>query len=431
MDKPTRRPEALVLDLGCRLNQADGTAISAELQEAGFKVRQATHSSKLDLIIVNSCAVTAPASTKSFAAIRKLKRDNPAAFIILTGCAASVKSSPPPEGLPFDLLLPNDQKNSTARTAAERFGLKVPSQAKTPPNPTENAKTRAYLKIQDGCDKFCAFCVVPLARGRERSPDVELIYKDTVRLINSNYKEIVLTGVNTCAYRSGKDRLPELLERLLSIPGDFRLRLGSTEPDPLLFKVIDIMASNPKLCRFLHMPLQHGSDKILKAMGRQGTTRQYAELAAYAKEKVPGIHIGADIIAGLPGETDSIFEDSYKFIESLSLANMHVFSYSPREGTKAASMPGQATRESAKRRHELLRTLAMEKSRAFSKSQCGRTLRILTERSNSPGIANGWSDNYLKVHFPVANPSRNEFHTIKVELIDINSVLYGTLLSIR
>lgn len=425
MRKTEKHPEALIIDLGCRLNQADSAAIATELKSAGFELPA---SSSPDLIIVNSCAVTAPAAAKSFAAIRKLKRENPEAFVILTGCAASVKASPPPKDLPIDLALPNESKADLAKIAAARFGLQAPCE--TPAQASYNtAKTRAYLKIQDGCDNFCAFCIVPFARGRERSPDAKTLLDNTKQLLDAGYREIVLTGVNISTYNSEGTRLPELLERMAALPGDFRLRLGSTEPDETLPRIVDTMSRESKICHFLHMPLQHGSESMLKSMGRRCTAKHYAELVACAREKIPGIHIGADIIAGLPGETASIFEESRHFIENLDLANMHVFSYSARKGTRAASMSAQVPAELIKERHDTLMKLAKAKSLEYALSHCGSTLRVLTERSRNAGMATGWSDNYQKVIFPLQKTSRNEFYAVKITSSDKNGILHGEALS--
>jgi len=409
-----KSPRAVLLELGCRLNQCEGEAIASALRASGFEIALAPED--VDLAIVNSCGVTATASSKSFAAVRRLRRDNPKAFIIFSGCAASL----PSENLPCDIVVPSVSKDSIPKLAAEHFGL---AQTSSPELRPGGAKTRAYLKIQDGCNNFCAFCVVPFARGRERSLEPKALRESFTRLLDAGFKEVVLTGVNLCAYsRDGLD-LPALVESFLALPGDFRLRLGSTEPHPSLARLAEIMESDRKLCRFLHLPLQHGADSILKSMGRKYLTANFAELVAMARSLVPGIHIGTDIIAGLPGETEELFEESKNFLETQSFSNMHVFSYSPRDGTRAAEMPGQVSEAELRRRHDILKELAASKAKEFALSQIGKPLAMLTERPKKQGFASGWSDNYLKLELPASPPSRNEFIEVIAKTIDDNGVL--------
>jgi len=270
-------------------------------------------------------------------------------------------------------------------------------------------KSRAFLKIQEGCNSFCSYCIVPYARGRERSRDKEEVISDFRNMLAEGFKEIVLTGVNICTYKCGTTSLSGLVHELAAIEGDFRIRLGSTEPHPSNYEIIDLLEKFPdKVCRFLHLPLQHGSDEILKLMNRKYTSSEYEAFVEEARKRIPGIHIGSDVIVGFPGETVKHFSEMREFIQKINFANLHIFTYSKREGTPAVDFPGHVEPDIAAERYAALSGDAEKSAIAFAESQIGKTLTILVEKKLD-GIAEGWSDNYLRIKVLNPDARKNSF----------------------
>ena len=394
---------AAIVTLGCRLNQADSALLAGRLRRMGIEQVPYTDDGA-DVLIINSCAVTATASRKSRQTLRQFRTKHPDAILILTGCAANVdRKSFDIDGI--DLILSNEEKKTIEEKLEpllEKRGIAV-----NPPRHFESVaadkvfaehvfaeypyKSRANLKVQEGCNNFCSYCIVPYARGRERSRDFQETLDEFKRLLDAGFQEIAVTGINTCAYDCGGRRLPDLLEALMNIPGEFRLRLGSTEPGDILFRTLEIMAeSNGKICEFLHPSLQHGSDTILKAMNRHYLTGMYREFVDRARAKVPDIHIGTDLIVGFPGETDELFEESFEFVRSIAFANMHIFPFSPREGTKAASMKPLVHGDKVEERVARLHALASEMMTAYHRSLIGTVQTVIPEECSAES-GEGWS----------------------------------------
>ena len=387
-----------IVTLGCRLNAADSALLYTSLAECGYR---ASETETPDVLIVNTCAVTAEAERKTRQTLRKLRREYPKAKIVAVGCAAAAD----PESMlaaGADLVCGNSGKHDLA---ALLRGEAPPE----PPYPNrvfrENRlssfpfRSRAFIKIQEGCDNHCSYCIVPSLRGAARSRDFDEVLAECRHALDANFPELVLTGVNTCAYQAGEERLPELLAAISDLPGSFRIRIGSTEPATRYRGLVDAVASLPKMCRFLHLSLQHGSDAVLKRMNRHYTSDEYAEFVLDAKRRIPGLHLGTDVIVGFPGESDAEFAESCRFIEKIGFSNIHIFAYSPRHGTPAASMGGRPSPETVRSRCEELRRIARKAAREFAASQIGETLPVIFERSEN-GIARGWSDNYLEVTAP-------------------------------
>ncbi|OGV48212.1 MAG: tRNA (N(6)-L-threonylcarbamoyladenosine(37)-C(2))-methylthiotransferase MtaB [Lentisphaerae bacterium GWF2_52_8] len=418
---------AAVFTHGCRLNQADTALIYDRLDKGGYTILPLS-APKIDVIIVNSCAVTGVALRKSRETLRKFRRQHPESLIALTGCAADLSGGEFKGASRPDLLISNEGKKDIVRLigafqsgiarefkpqrrAGELF--KEDAQGKFP------FKSRAFLKVQEGCEAFCSYCIVPYARGPERSRDWDEIIADFRQMLAAGYKEIVLSGVNICAYRCAGRRLPDLLDILALEPGEFRLRLSSTEPHPSNRELLKVMAAHPeKICRFLHLPLQHGADEILKAMGRSYGSEEYASFLVEARRLIPDIHLGSDIIVGFPSESDELFMKSFKFVESMSFSNLHIFTFSPRPGTPAAGFPGKVPLSLAKERYELLLELSVRKAREFAEAQIGKRLTVLAERRLNGGGFEGWSDNYLNVQIPCPGLSRNQFANVLIKSID-------------
>ena len=428
---------AAIVTLGCRLNQADSALLAGRLRRMGIEQVPYTDDGA-DVLIINSCAVTATASRKSRQTLRQFRTKHPDAILILTGCAANVdRKSFDIDGI--DLILSNEEK----KTIEEKLEplLEKRRIAVNPPRHFESVaadkvfaehvfaeypyKSRANLKVQEGCNNFCSYCIVPYARGRERSRDFQETLDEFKRLLDAGFQEIAVTGINTCAYNCGGRRLPDLLEALMNIPGEFRLRLGSTEPGDILFRTLEIMAeSNGKICEFLHPSLQHGSDTILKAMNRHYLTGMYREFVDRARAKVPGIHIGTDLIVGFPGETDELFEESFEFVRSIAFANMHIFPFSPREGTKAASMKPLVHGDKVEERVARLHALASEMMTAYHRSLIGTVQTVIPEECSAES-GEGWSGTYVRTR--ILRPDLVPGHLVRTTItgMDDSGILLG------
>ena len=406
MDKPaenniTMRP-ARIFTLGCRLNQADSALLTDRLRQLGYYVQGNDEKTAPELIIINSCAVTAAAAAKSRQAARKLQNLYPAARIVFTGCAAEVDSC----NIANEkwLKLGNVQKRDLASALLHAPEL-IRSRDIKVENFAEKAvglfphRTRAFIKIQEGCDNFCSYCIVPYTRGASRSRDFNEVINDCRQAISSGAPEIIITGVNTCNYSDSGHDLCSVIETLCqSIPGTWRLRLSSTEPALDNLALLETMAKYPnKVCRFLHLALQHGCDSVLKRMNRHYSTKDFEKFVTTARKLIPDIHLGSDIIAGFPGESEEEFSESFEFVKQMRFANLHVFSYSKRAGTPAAVMADQVPDAVKKLRHQQLEALGEVMKNDFRNSLQNRTLPVIFETVDRQGIAHGWSDNYIAV----------------------------------
>jgi len=388
---------ARIVTLGCRLNAADSALLYTSLEGCGFRPSE---TETPDVLIVNTCAVTAEAERKSRQTLRKLRREYPAARIVAVGCAAAHDR----EGMlraGADLVCGNAEKRELAALLRGETPRPLPS---CPDRVfRENRlssfpfRSRAFIKIQEGCDNRCSYCIVPSVRGAARSRAFDEVLAECRHALEAGFPELVLTGVNTCAYQAGEKRLPELLAAIAELPGDFRIRIGSTEPATKYRGLVDAVANLPKMCRFLHLSLQHGSDAVLKRMNRH-----YTAFVLDAKRRIPDLHLGTDVIVGFPGETDAEFAESCCFIARIGFANIHIFAYSPRPGTPAAAMKDRPSPQTVRRRCDELRRIAHDAARDFAASQIGKTLPVIFERREN-GIARGWSDNYLEVTAPAAD----------------------------
>ena len=404
--------------LGCRLNQADSATVAGDLTAHGYQ--SVPWGEPSDIVIINSCAVTGIASQKSRQAVRAARKRLPDAFVVLMGCEATVADA---EKYPeVDLIVPNPKPAPLSKLLGDKLIRQQKPLFPAPGDASEDflspgvslydERTRANLKIQEGCDFFCTYCIVPHTRGPARSRNLHDLLREASELIRRGHREIVLTGVNITTYNNSGCNLADVIEQILSLGDGFRIRLGSAEPGPVVHQVIDLMARNPRLCRFLHLPVQYGEDTILKQMGRHYNAAEFERIAMLAAEKVPDVCLGTDVIVGFPGETDATFAACKSFLSRLPFGLMHVFTYSPRPGTPAATMAGRPPKHVAEERSGELLELAVEKAEAFAKSQVGKTLDVLVEEENPPS---GWSDNYL--HVTIDSPSPIVHNTIQAVAI--------------
>lgn len=427
--------KAALLTIGCKLNQFE-TQVMQELLE-GESYEVVPFSQRADLYVINTCTVTGKSEYRARQAIRKAIRTNPHAFIVVAGCYVQVHSHQVAHLPGVDLVLGNEEKFSLTAylTEAKKNGFPrievgdfdySKGGFRTSLYPFPQVKkfsgyTRSFVKVQDGCDASCSFCLVSQARGPNRSQRPEVVREQVEWLVGVGFQEVVLTGVHLGTYGAdlgGEIHLAGLLRSLREVIGLKKVRLGSIEPREFTSELIEEIATNPKVCRHLHIPLQSGDPEILQAMGRNYTPDDYEKLIQRLKEKMPELGLGADVIVGFPGEEESHFCHSVELIERLPLTYLHVFSFSPRPGTLAAVLPGQVDGTVKRKRSQDLRALGRQKSQEFKEYYLGKEIEVLVENSpdKETGHPKGISDNYLKVLLPGESLKEivNRYHTIRV-----------------
>jgi threonylcarbamoyladenosine tRNA methylthiotransferase MtaB len=394
--------------LGCKLNQAETEALARQVEAAGHLVT--TDPTQADWAVINTCTVTHVAARKSRRLIRALRRANPALRLAVTGCYAEMSSEEVRQLQGVALVVANAHKaESIARILGACSEASVAPQVMLSARPS-GGHTRAFVKIQDGCDNQCAYCIVTLARGPSRSLVPEAILAEAQARAAEGYREIVLTGVNIGAY--GRDRGPNaplppaagwslarLAQEVLDATQVARLRLSSIEPQDLDTAMFDLWR-DPRVCRHLHLPLQSGSSATLRRMGRLYQADDVAALMAAARARIPEFALTTDVIVGFPGETQAEFEESYAFVEEAQFARLHVFKYSPRPGTRAAEMAAAVAPEIAHARSERLIALGQRLATAFHRRYVGREVEVLLESSTLEGRTRWWdglTDNYVRV----------------------------------
>ncbi len=405
-DEAMRRWTVYGYTLGCRLNACETEAILDEMLRRCSRIERADGPETADIIVVNTCAVTGRSQARSRKAVRAFARRNPDALVTVTGCVAEV--SPGDFTDERLLVVPNSEKPGLVETIARRSGFELqPSQGTestfypiTAPKTT--SRTRAFLKIQDGCDNRCTFCIVPLARGGSVSQPREMVLEQARSLSESGFREIVLTGIDLAGY--GRDLygdaygLSRLVRDMLEI-GGFRLRISSIEPISLDSELLAEL-SLPGVCRHFHLPLQSGSDRILTAMGRRYGREDVMRLLDTFGEHFPGAALGADLIVGFPGETEEDFRDTMDLASDERIAYLHVFPFSPRPGTKAWDMGGRIDPETVSERAVMLRSKSAESRRRFRLSRVGEEALILVEGRTLRGTMIGLTDNYIPLFSP-------------------------------
>ena len=401
-----------VQNFGCRATQADGAALETMLSATGLEaVPERSHA---DLVVLNTCTVTQAADEDVRQTVRRVHRENPSARILVTGCYAQRAPAELAAMPGVEWVVGNSHKTQIAdlvNSAPYHGNILVGdifAQNDFLSAPVEDAagdRTRPNLKIQDGCNNRCSFCIIPFVRGRSRSAPAEQVINQ-VRGLTSRYREVVLSGINLGRWGrepGSRVRLADLIRRLLAETDIQRLRLSSVEPMDFSDDLLGLMAASPRIARHVHAPLQSGCDRILRRMHRKYRPRHYADRILKARGLMPDCAVGADVMVGFPGETGADFEESRRFIESLPFTYLHVFTYSERPGTPAAEMPDQVPMPMRKERNRVLRALAAAKNLEFRRSMVGRTLSVVT--LNEAGTA--LSANYLKVQLArAAEPNR-------------------------
>ena len=413
-----------IITLGCKVNQYESQAMLEALLAAGFT--QAAPDEAAGVVVVNSCTVTAQSDHKVRQALRRAKKDNPGAVTVLTGCMPQAFPDAAAALLEADIVLGNTKRSDLVPRLQEFLATKqrvvdiAPHVTGEPFEPLHvsefHGRTRAFLKIQDGCDRFCAYCIIPYARGRVRSKALEDIRQEVAQLGQAGYKEVVLTGINLSAY--GQEfglHLCDAIEAACATPGIERVRLGSLEPEQLSEDVIRRMAKQKKLCPQFHLSLQSGCDATLKRMNRHYTADEYRTIVRNLRAAFENAAITTDIMVGFAGETDEEFAESLAFAEEIAFAKVHVFAYSRRPGTRAYDMGDQLTNAVKEARsHEMIRVTTATQQ-AFFKAQIGRTEEVLFEREIQKGVWEGYSMNYTPVAVASGTSLAGEIRSVRIE----------------
>jgi threonylcarbamoyladenosine tRNA methylthiotransferase MtaB len=398
-----------ITTLGCKINQFESAAMAESLGREGFLV--VPFADEADIYLINTCTVTARTDAESRRLIRRARNRQPAAKIVVTGCYAQVAFDQLREMSGVHLILGNSEKKGIAellreigeepRVLVSDISLERQAAGITLESFAEH--TRVFLQVQNGCDAFCSYCIVPYARGRSRSVPLAEALDGIRSFTGKGFKEVVLTGIHLGGY--GLDLTPRqsLLDLLTAVDeGELvpRLRVGSIEPTEITTPLVRFFATSEIICPHLHIPLQSGDDRVLERMNRRYNTSRFREVIEELAATIPDICIGCDVIAGFPGETDGEFETTYRLIDALPIAYLHVFPFSPRQGTPAATMPSQAPGGVIRERAAALRRLSERKKRAYHERFVGRELEVLVQERKEGGMVKGLSRNYIPVMLP-------------------------------
>ena len=427
---------AVYYTLGCKLNFSETSTIGKTLKEAG--VRTARKGEKADICVINTCSVTEVADKKCRQAIHRFRKQHPDAFIVVTGCYAQLKPDQVAEIEGVDVVLGAEQKKDLLKYLGDLHkhdkGEAVASSFKDirsfAPSCSRGDRTRYFLKVQDGCDYFCSYCTIPLARGRSRNGTIASMVEQAEQAAADGGKEIVLTGVNIGDFgRTTGESFFELVKALDKVQGIERYRISSIEPNLLTDEIIEYVSQSRSFMPHFHIPLQSGSDEVLQLMRRRYDTELFAGKIRKIKELMPDAFIGVDVIVGTRGETDEYFEKAYEFIKGLDVSQLHVFSYSERPNTQALNIDYVVTPEVKHQRSQRLLALSDEKTKAFYAKRIGETMTVLLEKPKAGAPMHGFTDNYIRVE--VESKPKLDNHLVKVRLGEFNedeTALKGTII---
>ncbi len=425
--------------LGCKLNYAETIQIEKEFRRRGFDVVSATDPA--DVVVINTCTVTRSADSDCRQFVRRALRNSPDAYVIVTGCYAQGKPEEVAQIEGVSLVLGSREKfhlfdyvdgftkasgdlaaNYHARVFAGPIEEAVEFGAAD--SAAEGSRTRAFLKIQDGCDFNCTYCTIPSVRGKSRSPSIASLVEEAKRIADRGFREIVLSGVNVGDFSvDGRHALLDLLMSLEKVEGISRLRVSSIEPNLLTKDLIDFVLGSGKFCNHFHIPLQSGVDELLRKMRRRYNTKQYQDTINYIHEVCPDAGIGADVIVGFPGETNEAFEQSYVFIERLPVTYLHVFTYSERDGTPAAGLQSHVDPRVRRKRSEILRMLSFRKRYEFNRRHVGKIASVLVEEEVKNGKVFGFSPNYIRVEMDAGTARFNEVTDVLINGVSDSTVI--------
>ena len=407
--------------LGCKVNQYETNAMAQKFLEKGYQIIEEitpeNEDIKPDICIINTCTVTNMSDRKSRQMLRRMKEKNPSTIVVAVGCYAQVAKNELAKIPEIDLVLGNNEKVEIVKHVEEYINNHINNvelddvmyskEFSDFGNVTYTEKTRAVIKIQDGCDRFCSYCIIPYARGRVRSRKPENIISEITQIASKGIKEVVITGIHIASYGKdfamGKDskltnyRLIDLLEEINEIQGIQRIRLGSIEPLLITVEFVERLKKLEKICHHFHLSLQSGCDETLKRMNRRYTTEQFKEIVRLLRNAYSDVNLTTDIIVGFPGETDEEFNKTYQFLKEIKFYKMHVFKYSPRKGTKAAVMPNQINGDIKEERSKKLIELSDRNEIEYNKSYNGKNVEVLFEEEKD-GMYKGHTQNYIMVY---------------------------------
>lgn len=429
---------AAFVTLGCKVNQFETEVMEGLFKEAGYEIVE--HSQPADVYVINTCSVTSLGDKKSRQLIRRVQRQNSEAIIAVTGCYAQIA----PEQIKAIEGVRVVLGTANRRRIVEYVEQAILQNGKIIDGVTDIMKvrefediplldmptrTRAFLKIQEGCTNFCSYCIIPFTRGPLRSRPLDSVRREAEKLLANGFKEIVFTGIHLGAYgRDFKDgtSLADAARAVLDLPGLRRLRLSSLESIELSDELLALLRDNPKFSHHLHLPLQAGSDDVLKRMNRHYDRGEFSRLLARVRDAVPGVSVSTDVIVGFPGETEEMFAESLEYIRSLEFSRMHVFPYSPRTGTPAAEMPDQVPEPVKKERVHRMQAVAGEMAQEYCRSYLGTTQRVLLE-TDTDGEKDGLTDTYIRV-YTNDEAELGEIYDVYLERLYKDGV-YGTIIN--
>ena len=422
--------------LGCKLNFSETSTIARNFENEGFK--RVDFEETADIYVINTCSVTDNADKRFKSIVKNALKKNSEAFLIAVGCYAQLK----PEELAavdgVDLVLGATEKfnvtsyinDLTKNNVGEVHSCEISEADFYVGSYSIGDRTRAFLKVQDGCDYKCTYCTIPLARGISRSDTLENVIHNAKEISSKGIKEIVLTGVNIGDYGKGEfgnkkheHTFLELVKKLDNVEGIHRLRISSIEPNLLKDETIEFVSKSKSFVPHFHIPLQSGSDELLKKMKRRYLVQTYTNRVSKIKEVMPNACIGVDVIVGFPGETDELFLETYNYLNEMDISYLHVFTYSERPNTEAVKLDGVVPKKTRAKRSKMLRGLSAKKRRSFYESQLGKTAKVLFENENKEGFINGFTENYVKVKTPWNPELVNTLHTISLTEIDSDGLV--------
>lgn len=434
--------KAAYFTLGCKLNFAETSTVGRQLKDAGVKT--VAEGETADICIINTCSVTEVADAKCRQAISRMVRHHPGALVIVTGCYAQLKPEQVASLDGVDLVLGAEQKGDILHHIAQRIDMMPEERALCAhghetvrtsdirtfvPSCSCGDRTRYFLKVQDGCNYYCTYCTIPMARGRSRNGSIASLVQQAEQAAAQGGQEIVITGVNIGDFgRSTGETFIDLIRALDAVEGISRYRISSIEPNLLTDEVIDFCAQSRAFMPHFHIPLQSGSDEVLRLMHRRYDTRLFADKVAYIRKVMPDAFIGVDVIVGTRGETDNLFADSLRFMSEVDVSQYHVFSYSERPGTRALQIPHVVTPEQKHERSQRVLALSERKWRDFYERFQGTNRPVLLEHSRHGGVMHGFTDNYIRVSVP-SQGMDNQIANVRLGDWDVDgNALKGTLL---
>lgn len=421
--------------LGCKLNFSETSTISRNFENEGYA--KVDFSDTPDIFVINTCSVTENADKKCRQVVKRALKINPDAFVTMIGCYAQLKPTEISEIPGVDLVLGANEKFNILnhvdalekREKATVEAVKIKETKDFVPSFSMGDRTRSFLKVQDGCDYFCTFCTIPLARGKSRNVSIAETVQEAEKIAVTDIKEVVLTGVNIGDFGQGGDEnFYQLIQELDKVEGIERLRISSIEPNLLSNEIIDFVADSKRFVPHFHIPLQSGSDDLLKAMRRKYLSRLYRERIARIKQLMPDACIGVDVIVGFPGETEEEFLKTVNFLKEMEISYLHVFTYSERANTTAKKMANAIPVNIRRERSKQLQILSEKKRRAFYETQMGKTWHVLFEGEENGGIMNGFTENYVKVKTPFNPALINQTVKVKLDSIDTDGLVNVSLL---